>query len=77
MQGYGVGDVVFYKTFSGSWRAVFVKAKEDEIKNDQSGFSGKVIDAGEMSDVGLSVWGYDSQIYRVQLIESLLNRKGW
>ena len=56
---YNVGDTVRYETFTGELRTVKVTEKNDDVKNNRSGFCGNDI------HTTTSVWGYDDQIIRV------------
>lgn len=57
---YEVGDTIVYSPFGGGERVVLVDEKEADIKNGRPGFGGTIV--GE----GMGVWGYDSQIVRVE-----------
>lgn len=55
---YKIGDIIVY-----GHRVVLVDEKDSDIKNGQPGFGGIVV---EGPDLGMSVWGYDSQIDSVR-----------
>jgi hypothetical protein len=59
---YKVGDVIEYQTFTGNRRRVLVEYRDPDIKNGRPGFDGV-----SLSEDGMGVWGYDSQIVRVAI----------
>lgn len=62
---YSEGDIVVYRSMDA--RRVRVDTKEDDIKNGRPGFGGTLLSSNE-SDLypGDLVWGYDSDIIRVE-----------
>ena len=54
------GDIVTYEPFGGGRRVVLVINVYDEIKNGQPGFDGRELEGGG------DVWGYNSQIIRIE-----------
>ena len=65
---YKVGSIVTYRDFLGSSRTVRVEEKYADIKNGRPGFAGPMID--ENGNALGDVWGYDSQIVRVDRYEA-------
>jgi len=61
---YNEGDIIIYSPFGGGERRVRVLTKEDDVKNGRPGFDGDLLDGDTV--IG-QVWGYDSQIVRVEL----------
>jgi len=65
---YEPGDVVYYVAFGGSTRRVLVTEREENVKNGEPGFDG--VDLDEPNEMFRGVWGYDSQITRVERRQS-------
>lgn len=60
---YNVGDIIQYRTFSGTVRSVLVEEKDDDVKNGRPGFAGRNVSASPGD--APHVWGYDADIIRV------------
>lgn len=66
---FEVGDVITYATWGNEIRRVFVEVKEQDIKNEQTGFAGYLVDYDNekvvLNGSSLGVWGYCSQIVSI------------
>lgn len=63
---YQAGDVIVYRPFGGGLRRVRVEERLADVKRGRPGFDGVVVSGPEK---GHPVWGYDSQIVPLRVIQ--------
>lgn len=72
-ESLSVGDIIVYQAFGGEDRRIVIDYLDEDIKNDRSGFSGRILDQDDRlipNDKTVTfddrphvhVWGYSSQI---------------